>query len=379
MNRKQLEDIATLVGAAAVDPTKWLDALLQLERALGANGCALFTPEIDPDGRYLAVATPLVAGATADYLREWAASDAWINAATERRFFRTAGEIRTGVEALEQRALRRTDFYNGFLRPNDIEHILSLKVTDGNDRLAPATHLSIYAPRSGVGFGEEHKAFLAELWPHMQRAIKAHWTLARAQHAWPAVEAMLDALAQPAWIVQRDRTIEHANVHARPAATARAGPRPWLKTRRGRLESLGDLDAPALDHALAHASASGGRSWITSMTVDGALQRAVLRVADLKAHPGFNAFWPKAHALLVLELPPPDNLHAAWMNKVIAHYRLSPAEGRVLLRLGAGLAPREVADELQLSLATVRSHLRALFEKTGCRRQSELMRLVAGR
>jgi len=378
MNQDRLHQIATLAGASAADPSRWLETLLQLERALGANGCALFTPEIDPEGRFLAVSTPLVASATTDYVQNWAASDAWINAATERRFFRHAGEIRSGVEALEQRALHRTEFYNGFLKPNDIEHILSLKVTDGANRLAPATHLSLYAPRSGIGFGEDHKAFLAELWPHMQRAITTHWTLARAQHAWPAVEAMLDALAQPAWIVQRDRTIEHANAHASPKAITGAAPHRWLKARQGRLESLGDLGVPELDHALANASLGGGRSWITSIFVDGVLKRAVLRVADLNEHPAFSAFWPRAHALLVLEMPPSDDLQAAWMNKVIVHYRLSPAEGRVLARLAAGLVPKEVASELQLSMATVRTHIRALFDKTGCRRQSELMRLVAG-
>jgi DNA-binding CsgD family transcriptional regulator len=38
--------------------------------------------------------------------------------------------------------------------------------------------------------------------------------------------------------------------------------------------------------------------------------------------------------------------------------------------------PREIAEELKLSITTVRSHLKALFAKTDTRRQSELVALA---
>jgi DNA-binding CsgD family transcriptional regulator len=37
-----------------------------------------------------------------------------------------------------------------------------------------------------------------------------------------------------------------------------------------------------------------------------------------------------------------------------------------------------VADELGVSAATVRTHLKNLFEKTGMRRQADLVRLISG-
>jgi DNA-binding CsgD family transcriptional regulator len=57
---------------------------------------------------------------------------------------------------------------------------------------------------------------------------------------------------------------------------------------------------------------------------------------------------------------------------------LTPAELRVLMAsLDAGGAP-EIAAVLGLSPATVRTHLRHLFQKTDSHRQADLVKLVAG-
>ncbi len=66
------------------------------------------------------------------------------------------------------------------------------------------------------------------------------------------------------------------------------------------------------------------------------------------------------------------------MEAVAKLYRLTPTEVRVLravVELG-GVSP--VAGTLGISEATVKSHLQHLFEKTGIRRQMDLVKLVAG-
>jgi len=65
--------------------------------------------------------------------------------------------------------------------------------------------------------------------------------------------------------------------------------------------------------------------------------------------------------------------------EVIARaYKLTPTELRVLLAIvEVGGAP-EVAAELGITDETVKTHLGRLFEKTGTRRQADLVKLVAG-
>ena len=59
-------------------------------------------------------------------------------------------------------------------------------------------------------------------------------------------------------------------------------------------------------------------------------------------------------------------------------YKLTPTELRVLLAVvEIGGAP-EVAEALGVGEATVKTHLGRLFEKTGAKRQADLVKLVAG-
>lgn len=56
---------------------------------------------------------------------------------------------------------------------------------------------------------------------------------------------------------------------------------------------------------------------------------------------------------------------------------LTRAEARVAAKVGGGCSPKEAADELGLSINTVRSALKIGFGKLGINRQGELVRIVA--
>jgi DNA-binding CsgD family transcriptional regulator len=57
-------------------------------------------------------------------------------------------------------------------------------------------------------------------------------------------------------------------------------------------------------------------------------------------------------------------------------YDLTPAETRVLLAVARGESQAQVAASLGVLPSTVKTHLVHIFEKTGCSRQADLMRLV---
>jgi DNA-binding CsgD family transcriptional regulator len=46
------------------------------------------------------------------------------------------------------------------------------------------------------------------------------------------------------------------------------------------------------------------------------------------------------------------------------------------VQLSEGARPAQVAERCGISINTVRTHLRNIFDKTGVRRQSELIRLL---
>ncbi|MGX5829985.1 LuxR C-terminal-related transcriptional regulator [Mesorhizobium sp. 43Arga] len=61
---------------------------------------------------------------------------------------------------------------------------------------------------------------------------------------------------------------------------------------------------------------------------------------------------------------------------VTALFGLTPAEARVFEQIVAGRTVAEASDALNVEHSTVRTHLLRLFEKTGVRRQTELVRLA---
>ena len=63
---------------------------------------------------------------------------------------------------------------------------------------------------------------------------------------------------------------------------------------------------------------------------------------------------------------------------IARHYRLTPTELRVLLAIVEVGGVPEVAEALGVAGSTVKTHLGNLYEKTGGRRQADLVKLVAG-
>jgi DNA-binding CsgD family transcriptional regulator len=59
-----------------------------------------------------------------------------------------------------------------------------------------------------------------------------------------------------------------------------------------------------------------------------------------------------------------------------SHFDLTPSEARLTLRLVAGDKLQSAAVKLDISYETARGHLKNIFNKTGARRQAELVVLI---
>jgi DNA-binding CsgD family transcriptional regulator len=58
-------------------------------------------------------------------------------------------------------------------------------------------------------------------------------------------------------------------------------------------------------------------------------------------------------------------------------FALTPAEADLAVEIAKGDGRQAAARRLGISVGTVRSHLMRIFDKTGARRQAELVRLLA--
>jgi DNA-binding CsgD family transcriptional regulator len=85
---------------------------------------------------------------------------------------------------------------------------------------------------------------------------------------------------------------------------------------------------------------------------------------------------PTSNCVILLATPQPAGIQLP--EQVLRQtYGLSMAELRVAMAIGTGKTPAGHAEELGLSLSTVRSQLHSVFRKTGCARQADLVGLIA--
>ncbi len=71
--------------------------------------------------------------------------------------------------------------------------------------------------------------------------------------------------------------------------------------------------------------------------------------------------------------------HPIDLSLFITEHELSKREGEVLQLILEGKSNQEIADQLFVSLNTIKSHVSSVFSKTGVRRRTQLINLVQHR
>ena len=146
----------------------------------------------------------------------------------------------------------------------------------------------------------------------------------------------------------------------------------------GRLRTRFPQDQPALDRLLACAADPRLLAWAENAQVliqrtDGQPPLTARAIAVARR---LGPFAPDPPASVILTVEGFEAEGEAVEALLRRRFGLSPAQGRVAASLRSGKTLQEAARELGISYDTVRSHLKALFEKTGTRRQVELVMLL---
>ena len=68
--------------------------------------------------------------------------------------------------------------------------------------------------------------------------------------------------------------------------------------------------------------------------------------------------------------------HQAWYDRLQARFQLTPRECQCTMLLTDGYSMAEVADRMNISMQTLRQHLKHAFNKTGTHKQHELVGIV---
>ncbi|PBB83966.1 MULTISPECIES: LuxR C-terminal-related transcriptional regulator [unclassified Mesorhizobium] len=277
----------------------------------------------------------------------------------------SAGTLIPIWDLLPREVYRRSEFYNDFCRPGDMCH--SIGVVLANEPDIRVVFTCGRAEATGE-FEHEHLDRLRRIGPHLVRAASVGLRLSRSEIARSANVEALDRVAQGVLIVAANGEILFANRAAEGLLTEADG----IRIEKSALRATKPAQAAQFQRLIAtaaeRADAAGG-----AMALARPLPRRPLSVlvAPLKTE---STWFVTARPAAVAD---PDSAPRTMQGQLRNLYRLTPAEAAVAIAIARGEGLQAVADELGISLTTVRTHLQHVFEKTETRRQAELVRLIA--
>lgn len=228
--------------------------------------------------------------------------------------------------------------------------------------------VSVQRGAKASAYGEQEKRLFGLLASHVALAKRVQMELGDAWSASAQLEAAFGRLAMAAFIVDGEARVRHLN----SAATALMARHAEVVFRGGRL-LLADAKLNAtLQAALRHAAGPGACAAALPLSLSGL--SAEILVSPLGAAHGTVSAWQIPLALVMIAAPTQDEKSIAWRMEQV--YRLTPTESRIAAMLALGRTVEQIARDRRVSEATLRTHLRSIFSKTGTRRQAELMQLA---
>jgi DNA-binding CsgD family transcriptional regulator len=357
-----LDEFSRLVSAihdAAVTPEHWADAMSAVRQTFDATSGA-----------------DLIAGPNRAMTRCSVSTDA--RHAYNEYYHRIdyvlrtvcqgpVGLIHSGQKLIDANV--RSEFHADWVRPNHMEDGVFVRLTGGEHPAA----LVIADHRRDEPFLTPEKAELVTaLIPHLQQALRTEKHLDDLKRDAADLAGAIDSMRQAVIVVAADACVLHCN----SAASALLRRADGLTVRAGRLRAIrSDVDC-AVQLAVADAlgmsdgGARSGTSVSCPRTSGGHGYVAhVFPFAATEAHGGDE---PRALVVIV----DPDNRPQPPKDMLRNLFGLTNGEADVALRVadGQGLAP--ISEELSVSIATIKTHLQHVFDKTDTHRQAELVRLL---
>jgi DNA-binding CsgD family transcriptional regulator len=280
-------------------------------------------------------------------------------------------QLYSAADVLPPPEFIETEFYKEWMSPQGWGDVLSVnldKTATGRAVFSIARHA-----RDGL-VDEEMRQRVRLLVPHVRRAVMIGKLIDLNRHQAAALADTLDGLHAGAFLVDAEGRLVHANTSANDMLND--GNVLHANGRLVAFDAKGDQELHDIFAAARDGDATlGGKGVAVQLTARNG-DRFITNVLPLTSGARRQAGIPYS-AVAAVFVQRAGNDTPPSLDALAERYQLTPSELRVLIAIiDIGGVP-EVAATLHLSQATVRTHLRHVFEKTGVRRQADLVKLIA--
>jgi DNA-binding CsgD family transcriptional regulator len=302
-----------------------------------------------------------------EYHSHFCVHDVWFNACVAIDGFQV-GATYCGSQLVPREAFLRSYFWTDFLSRYDIADIVTTVLEVPGPR-SPAHILTLHRRADQPPFGPEEARRLAALSPHLRRALRMHKRMAPALALGTSLLDMYRDLDAPVLFIAGDASLPDFNAAAARLLEQSGSP---LRQIGGALHWHG-VDGWRPMMGLLDVLARGEQPSLQFQLVSDQGQGALLTLR--RVHGAFTEHLTSSPAVAVASI---GRLDAASAGRLLARrYALTPTELRIAVLLACKHRPSDAASVLGISLSTVRSHVRSLYQKTGVQRQAQLVTLFA--
>lgn len=368
LSEDQALDLVGRIYDAAAEPEFWPSFLERLAEAIQGGQAQIVLYSLEHrHGNLTATARqdPLL---KAQYDQYYGALDCW---GAHGRHLMRGGNVVTGQMLCPDSVLSSSEFYQDFLRRADAFHqVCGFVYKEEN----AAALISTLRPQRVGPFGEEAMQLLRTLLPHLQRALHLHRRIVELGSMANSASAALNRCPFGFLAMDRSGKVLLLNQRAQRILDLNDGlslsRRGLIARRQEETYRLRGLIRGAIATASGKGLASGGAMLISRPSLRRSFQVLVTPLPQ-----GGSCLYPQQSAAGVF-VTDPESSGAPAAQMLGRLFGLTPAEARLAALLMQGKSLDEAAESFNLSRNTLRSQLRSIFDKTGTKRQGELVRLL---
>ncbi len=366
------QELIALVGAlyeATLDNDLWPRVLEQIADVTGTAQAAIASA--DREAHIASIMAPRAdPQLVASWRDEWAFRDPFFLKA----ILRPPGEIYTLESVIAPEEFAASEVFNTVWRKANCSLVTAAANLIADDKFCVL--MAISSPRSGDFLTGEQLQLFEIISRHCNRAVHISRKLWQLDLAKLASQQRIESVAHGILLVDDKGRVAAANALAKEILDAREG----LFLSEGRLTFLGDCDifqrlSALSDRAPPGLGPPGGKFVVARPPPKPPLDIFVAPLAGparIMDVPWINLGSPVA----VVTVCDPDLEQRRQEDKLRRRFAFTHAEAAFAAAILKGDGRRAAAARSGITEGTAKSHLARIFEKTGARRQAELVRLL---
>jgi len=373
MQQVSIEEFSDLIGDiydCVIAPERWTEVLEGICTKLGFATGALSVASLTNmkaavnavSGSNLAQMTQNAIGYGPDIIALWGGA--------ERIQQYPLGEPIVQSQAVRQDVIAGNRYYREWALPKGLFDAVAVGLVRDRSMVGNA----IFSQHESTGpIDDVQLDGLRLLTPHIRRAVTISNLFDMKTVEAATFSATVEALTVGVVLADENARIVHSNA----TATAMLAAEDPIVVRQGRIAVQSATATASLHQAIAQAAkdeAALGQKGIGIPILRDGGDPLVIHVLPLRrGHMRAGLSQRAAAALFVASASGPPQMSHVALNQL---YDLTPAEIRIFELICEGHTRDAISGLLGVSVATVKSHLLHVFEKTGCRRQVDLVRLA---